>query len=60
MKRLAFLTMAICFALPMICGCGGGENTVIEAPAEEVDGDPAIDGMDDEDYDAAMDAEMNG
>ena len=40
-------------------GCsGGGDNTVIEAPAEAVEEEAAIEGITDEDYDAAMDAEM--
>ena len=60
MNKLAFFTIvAICFALPMISGCGGGgENTVIEAPPEAVEEEPAMEGMSDEDYDKMMDAEM--
>lgn len=61
MKKLGFLaTLSIVFALPLAIGCGSDENVVIEAPAEVVEEQPAIEGMDDEDYDAAMDAEMEG
>jgi hypothetical protein len=61
MKKLAFFTvLAAGFGLPMISGCGGGgENTVIEAPAE-TGPEEAIPGMSDEDYNAAMEADMQG
>ena len=60
MNKFAFFTMvAICFALPTFSGCsGGGENTVIEAPAEVTEEEPAMEGMTDEEYDKMMDAEM--
>ena len=41
-------------------GCGSGDNTVIEAPPEVIEEEAAIEGMSDEDYDAAMDADMAG
>lgn len=52
--------LAICFALPAFMGCdqGAGENTVIEAPAATEEA--AMEGMSDDDYDAAMDADMEG
>jgi len=52
-----FLATA-CFSFLSLSGCGGGgENTVIEAPAVEEDA-PSIPGMTDEQYDKAMDADM--
>ncbi len=61
MKKLAYLaTLSIVFACPAFIGCGSGENSVVEAPAEETQTDEAIDGMTDEDYNAAMDADMQG
>ena len=63
MKKLPhFMVLAICLLLPTAIGCGGGggENTVIEAPAEVVEEEAAMEGMSDEDYNAAMEADMNG
>jgi hypothetical protein len=61
MNKLSFFTLlAICFVLPAMAGCGSGDNVVIDAPAEAIEEEPALDGMSDEDYDAAMDAEMDG
>jgi hypothetical protein len=61
MKKIAFLFMAtLCFCTLSLTGCsGGGESTVIEAPPEVLEEQPAIEGMTDEDYDQAMDEEMN-
>jgi hypothetical protein len=62
MKKFAFLLMATtCFFLPSLTGCGGGggETTVIEAPPAGEE-EEAMEGMSDDDYDAAMDAEMSG
>lgn len=60
MKKAAFLFMATCLFVLPIAGCGGGgENTVVEAPPA-VEEETAIEGMSDEEYDAAMDAEMSG
>ena len=61
MNKLAWFTvLAICFVLPTMSGCGKGENTVIEAPPEPVEEEAAIEGMTDEEYDAAMDADDEG
>lgn len=61
MKKLAYLaTLSIAFACPAFVGCGSGENTVVEAPPEETQDDGAMDGMTDEEYDAAMEADMEG
>jgi len=62
MKKLSLLTLlAICLAVPTLSGCGGsGENVVIEAPPAVVEEEPAMEGMTDEEYDAAMDADMAG
>ena len=59
MKKLALLTtLSVAFALPAVCGCGGGgDNAVIEAPDEVLEEEPAMEGMTDEEYDAAMDAD---
>lgn len=60
MKKLTalFLT-ATCLSFLSLSGCGGGgENKVIEAPAVAVEEEAAMEGMTDEDYDAAMDADM--
>jgi len=61
MKKLALLTtLSAVFALPAICGCGGGgDPVVIEAPDEEFEEEAAIEGMSDDDYDAAMEASLN-
>jgi hypothetical protein len=62
MKKFAFLLMATtCFFLPSLTGCdgGSGETTVIEAPPAGED-EAAMEGMSDEEYDAAMDADMSG
>jgi hypothetical protein len=62
MKKFAVLFMATtCFFLPSLTGCGGGsgETTVIEAPPAGEE-EEAMEGMSDDDYDAAMDAEMSG
>ena len=51
---------SLCFCTLSLTGCSGGEeNTVIEAPPEMVEEQPAIEGMTDEEYDKAMDADMN-
>jgi hypothetical protein len=61
MKKIAFAFMAtLGFCTLSLTGCsGGGENTVIEAPPEVLEEQPAIEGMTDEDYDKQMDADMN-
>lgn len=59
MKNLSFVFLAMtCFALLTISGCGrGGENTVVEAPPA-VEEEVAMPGMTDEEYDKAMEADM--
>lgn len=52
---LAIALGCFTFAVP---GCGSGETEVIEAP-EVVEEDPAMEGMSEEEYDAAMEASMN-
>lgn len=59
MKKLA-IAFSVFAALSCLSftGCGGGtETSVVEAPAAE--DDQAMEGMDDADYDAAMEASMN-
>ncbi len=60
MKRTVFLFLAtFCFCAIFLTGCeGGGENSVVEAP-EAVEEEAAMEGMSDEDYDKAMDADMD-
>ena len=61
MKKIAFSFMAtLCFFTLSLTGCGGGggENKVIEAPPEVVEEQPAIEGMTDEEYNKAMEADM--
>ncbi len=59
MKKIAVLTMlSAMLALPGITGCGNDGQTVIEAP-DETEDQTAMEGMSDEDYDAAMDASEN-
>jgi hypothetical protein len=63
MRKIAsFTVLATCLVLPTVAGCGGGggENTVIEAPPEAFEEEAAMEGMSDEDYDAAMEADMQG
>lgn len=59
MNKITFLFAATtCFLALSMVGCGdGGDNTVIEAPPAEESGD-AMPGMSDEDYNDAMDADM--
>lgn len=61
MKKLALLTtLSVAFALPAVCGCGGGgDNVVVEAPDEAFEEEAAMEGMSDDDYDAAMEASLN-
>jgi hypothetical protein len=59
MKITASLLLCFCFFALSLNGCGGGgEPTVIEAPAADVD-DAAIDGISDDDYNKAMEESMN-
>ncbi len=60
MKKIAFLLMATtCLFVLSLTGCGGGgDSQVIQAP-DAPEEDPVMDGISDEDYDAAMDAEEN-
>lgn len=60
MKKLALSSvLGICFAVPMMVGCGGQkESTVVEAPPAETTEEAAMEGMTDEEYDKAMDADM--
>ena len=59
MKNFAVLLVLVVFAIPAFSGCSGGENSVIEAPETQTD-ETAMEGMSDEEYDAAMEADMNG
>lgn len=60
MKKLSQLFLAAtCISVLSFVGCGGGgENTIVEAPP--VEEEAAMPGMSEEDYTAAMDAEMSG
>ena len=61
MKKLAFFTMMMVgCALPTLTGCGGSESKVIEAPPEAEIEEDAMEGMTDEEYDQAMEADMEG
>ncbi|QDT10309.1 hypothetical protein [Planctomycetes bacterium K23_9] len=59
MKKIACLMLfcaTVCFVLP---GCGGSESSVVEAPQESGDGS-AMEGIDDEAYNKAMNEAMKG
>ena len=60
MKKLAFLFLAsACLSIVSLSGCGGSESSVVEAPAEVAEEEASMPGMSEEDYDAAMEADMN-
>ena len=60
MKKFGFLLIAAAGFLTLpLTGSGGAESKVIEAPAV-VEDETAIEGMSDDEYNAAMDADMNG
>lgn len=60
MKKFSLAIVAtISLCVFGLTGCGGGgESQVIEAPAAE-EGDAAMEGVSDADYDAAMEQSMN-
>lgn len=59
MKMSASLLLCFCFCLLSLNGCGGGgETKVIEAPPA-VDDTSAMDGMDDDEYNKAMNESLN-
>ena len=62
MKKTAlFSALVMCFAIPAVGGCGGGgEDTVIAAPTGADEAPDAMEGMTDEEYNAAMQADMAG
>ena len=59
MKKFAFVTVLFTGFLLFPVGCSK-ENTVIEAPTEETDDESAMEGISDEEYDKAMEEDMNG
>ncbi len=59
MKISAYTMICFSFFALSIAGCGGsGETKVIEAPAA-VDDDAAMEGIDDDEYNKAMEESMN-
>ncbi|MGB7328651.1 MAG: hypothetical protein WBD31_27485 [Rubripirellula sp.] len=59
MKKFTFLCMAaLCLSFVTISGCGGGTDVVEVAPDTPTE-DPAMEGMTDEEYNKAMEADMN-
>ncbi|TWU05713.1 hypothetical protein Pla52n_14280 [Stieleria varia] len=54
---LLLMTASCCFVLSF-SGCGSSGNTVVEAPPEVVEDQPAMEGMTDEEYNKAMEADM--
>ncbi len=59
MKISAYLLICLSFCALSFAGCGGsGETKVIEPPAA-ADDDSAMDGIDDEEYNKAMEESMN-
>jgi len=59
MKMSASLLLCFCFCLLSLNGCsGGGETKVIEAPPATDDAS-AMDGIDDDEYNKAMNEDMN-
>ena len=61
MQRFALVSLSLTFLfLLSTTGCqGGGEPTVVEAPAEPSgEEQPAMEGMTDEEYDKAMEEDM--
>ncbi|MCD0459678.1 outer membrane protein assembly factor BamD [Roseiconus lacunae] len=60
MKKLSKLLVAgLCVSSLTLVGCGHSEAVVEAPPADEVQEDiPAMEGMSDEEYSKAMDAEM--
>jgi hypothetical protein len=60
MKKFAFVFVALfSFSFLGLTGCGGGgESQVVEAPDSD-EGDAAMEGLSDEDYNAAMEKSMN-
>ncbi len=57
-KSLFVLFAALSVSVGSLSGCGSSEPQVVEAPAVEEGGEePAIEGMSDDEYTAAMDAE---
>ncbi|MAI73914.1 MAG: hypothetical protein CMM01_23855 [Rhodopirellula sp.] len=59
MKISAYFLMCLSLCVLSFAGCGGsGETTVIQPP-EVVEDDSAMDGIDDDEYNKAMEESMN-
>jgi hypothetical protein len=60
MKKLALLcTLASCFSFVAISGCGGGDGGVVEVAEDTPTEDASMPGMTEEEYQKAMDEDMN-
>lgn len=60
MKISAYLLICLSFCALSFAGCGGGgETKVIEPPAVVEDDEAAMDGIDDDEYNKAMEESMN-
>ena len=60
MKFSAYLLICLSFCALSFAGCGGsGEPKVIEPPAVVEDDEAAMDGVDDDEYNKAMEESMN-
>ena len=60
MKISAYLLICLSFCALSFAGCGGsGETKVIEPPAVVEDDGAAMDGIDDDEYNKAMEESMN-
>ena len=60
MKISAYLLICLSFCALSFAGCGGsGETKVIEPPAVVEDDEAAMDGVDDDEYNKAMEESMN-
>ena len=59
MKKVSMFLM-LCASLFVVSfsGCGSAESTVVEVP-DEVDDSSAMEGMDDDEYNKAMNESMN-
>ena len=60
MKMTAYFLLCFSFCALSLTGCGGGgETKVIQPPAAAEDDEAAMDGIDDDEYNKAMEESMN-